>query len=66
MMGTLFPLLKACRILLKGDGSERNELIEAEGSGGDSSLCNKYLGQAVSVFACDCMEGITMLVKLPR
>ncbi|XP_057508707.1 dicer-like protein 4 isoform X1 [Actinidia eriantha] len=52
----IWGAIQACRILLKGDGSERNELIEAEGSGGDSSLCNKYLGQAVSVFACDCME----------
>lgn len=44
---------QACRILLRGDSSERNVLMEAEVHGGDDALRKTYLAQTASVFARD-------------
>ncbi|XP_059635348.1 dicer-like protein 4 isoform X2 [Cornus florida] len=52
----LWGTLHASRILLKGDHSKRNELIEVEGNGGDESLSDRYLNQAASMFSCGCMK----------
>ncbi|KAJ6406905.1 hypothetical protein OIU84_010423 [Salix udensis] len=54
----------ACRILLTGDHSEWNALIEAEGNISDVSVCNRYLNQAANVFAADCTrDGIASNVS---
>ncbi|KAJ4709652.1 Dicer-like protein [Melia azedarach] len=51
--------LHASHILLSGDQSVRNELIEAEGNTIDDCL-NKFLTQAAEVFASDCTsDGIS-------
>ncbi|MED6180828.1 endoribonuclease Dicer [Stylosanthes scabra] len=42
--------LQASHILLRGDRSERHELLEAEGNSSDDSLCDKYLSQAAELF----------------
>ncbi|KAK9269302.1 hypothetical protein L1049_001073 [Liquidambar formosana] len=52
----LWGALQASRILLSGDHSERNELIEAEGNFSDDSLCNRYLTQAALIFSSDCLR----------
>ncbi|XP_023928784.1 dicer-like protein 4 isoform X2 [Quercus suber] len=48
----LWGALQASRILLTGDHSERNELIEVE----DDSVCKRYLAQAAEVFNSDLMK----------
>ena len=53
--------LKACRILLSGDHSEWNALIEAEGNTSDVSVCDSYLNQAANVFDADCTRGIFLM-----
>ncbi|KAB5552816.1 hypothetical protein DKX38_010127 [Salix brachista] len=56
--------LKACRILLSGDHSEWNAMIEAEGNISDVSVCDRYLNQAANVFAADCTrDGIASTVS---
>ncbi|KAL1372177.1 hypothetical protein HN51_002320 [Arachis hypogaea] len=42
--------LQASHILLRGDRSERHELVEAEGNSSDDSVCDKYLSQAAELF----------------
>lgn len=54
----LFLLFKGSRILLSGDHSERNALVEVEGNFIDDSVCDRYLAQAAEVFASECMKGI--------
>lgn len=56
----LFSHSKACQILLRGDYSERNALIEAAENSSDVPLCDRYLTQASSIFASDCSKGIIM------
>ncbi|KAK8581994.1 hypothetical protein V6N12_072193 [Hibiscus sabdariffa] len=48
----LWGALQACRLLC--NNSERNELIENEGTLSDDSVCDRYLAQAADVFASDC------------
>ncbi|XVF35510.1 hypothetical protein REPUB_Repub18cG0151900 [Reevesia pubescens] len=50
----LWGALQACQLLLTGNNSERNELIEDNGSLSDDSVCNRYLAEAADVFASDC------------
>ncbi|XP_021275641.1 dicer-like protein 4 isoform X3 [Herrania umbratica] len=50
----LWGALQACRLLLTGDNSERNELVEDEGSLSDDFVCDRYLAQAADIFASDC------------
>ncbi|KAM3714268.1 hypothetical protein ACJW31_01G319400 [Castanea mollissima] len=52
----LWGALQASRILLTGDHSERNELIEVEENFSDDSVCNRYLAQAAEVFDSDLMK----------
>lgn len=53
---------QACQILLRGDYSERNALIEEAENSSDVPLCDKYLTQAASIFASDCpKDDITSL-----
>ncbi|KAG6676656.1 hypothetical protein I3842_15G163400 [Carya illinoinensis] len=52
----LWGALQASRILLTGDHSERNELIEVEGNFSDDSACDRYLAHAAEVFASECMK----------
>ncbi|KAF8031365.1 hypothetical protein BT93_D0530 [Corymbia citriodora subsp. variegata] len=53
---------QACQILLRGDYSERNALIEEAENSSDVPLCDKYLTQASSIFASDCpKDGIPSL-----
>ncbi|XP_050272142.1 dicer-like protein 4 isoform X2 [Quercus robur] len=52
----LWGALQASRILLTGDRSERNELIEVEENFSDDSVCNRYLAQAAEVFDSDLMK----------
>ncbi|XP_022888734.1 dicer-like protein 4 isoform X2 [Olea europaea var. sylvestris] len=52
----LWGALQASNIFLKGDHSERSELVEAEGNCSDDDLCDKYLNQAATMFASDCRE----------
>lgn len=60
----LWGALQACRILLSGDHSEWNALIEAEGNTSDVSMCDRYLNQATNVFAADCTrDGVTSNVS---
>ncbi|KAJ6330705.1 hypothetical protein OIU76_009327 [Salix suchowensis] len=60
----LWGALQACRILLSGDHSEWNALIEAEGNISDVSVCDRYLNQAANVFAADCTrDGIASTVS---
>ncbi|KAL9399688.1 hypothetical protein Peur_008649 [Populus x canadensis] len=60
----LWGALQACRILLSGDHSEWNALIEAEGNTSDVSVCDRYLNQAANVFAADCTrDGVTSNVS---
>ncbi|XP_062078299.1 dicer-like protein 4 isoform X2 [Humulus lupulus] len=46
--------LQAIRILLKGDHSERNTLIEAKENYRDHSLCDLYLSKAANALDSDC------------
>ena len=55
-----FPIFQASQILLSGDHSERNVLIEVEGNFSNDSVCDRYLAQAAEVFASDCKTGILM------
>lgn len=57
--------LQACRILLSGDHSEWNALLEeAEGNTSDVSVCDRYLNQAANVFDADCTrDGVTSNVS---
>lgn len=57
--------LQACRILLSGDHSEWNALLEeAEGNTSDVSVCDSYLNQAANVFDADCTrDGVTSNVS---
>ncbi|XP_062159041.1 dicer-like protein 4 [Alnus glutinosa] len=50
----LWGALKASQILLSGDHSERNVLIEVEGNFSGDSVCDRYLALAAEVFASDC------------
>ncbi|PPS05772.1 hypothetical protein GOBAR_AA14871 [Gossypium barbadense] len=50
----IWGALQACRLLLTGNNSERNELIEDEGILSDDSVCDRYLVHAADVFASDC------------
>lgn len=60
----LWGALQACRILLSGDHSEWNALIEAEGNTSDVSMCDRYLNQAAMVFAANCTrDGVTSNVS---
>lgn len=52
----IWGALQASHILLKGDHSEWNELMEAEGNSTDNSLCDQYLTQATSVFSSEFMR----------
>ncbi|KAK4604657.1 hypothetical protein RGQ29_012930 [Quercus rubra] len=52
----LWGALQASRILLTGDHSERNKLIEVEENFSDDSVCNRYLAQAAEVFDSDLMK----------
>ncbi|KAF9680685.1 hypothetical protein SADUNF_Sadunf06G0147300 [Salix dunnii] len=62
----LWGALEACRVLLSGDHSEWNALIEAEGNISDVSVCDRYLNQAANVFAADCTRGGSGDLKLLR
>ncbi|XP_030456382.2 dicer-like protein 4 isoform X1 [Syzygium oleosum] len=53
----LWGATQACQILLRGDYSERNALIEAAENSSDVPLCDRYLTQASSIFASDCPKG---------
>ncbi|XP_061375757.1 dicer-like protein 4 isoform X1 [Gastrolobium bilobum] len=53
----IWGALQASRILLRGDRSERHELVEAEGNSSDDSVCDKYLAQAAEFFTSQCMIG---------
>ncbi|KAJ7979648.1 Dicer-like protein [Quillaja saponaria] len=53
--------LQATRILLSGDYSERNELVEAAGDSTDDSVCDTYLAQAAAFFASSCTRGCNLL-----
>ncbi|XVE71087.1 hypothetical protein DITRI_Ditri10aG0122200 [Diplodiscus trichospermus] len=55
----LWGALQACQLLLTGNNSERNELVEDEGSSSDDSVCDQYLAQAADVFASDCRRDET-------
>lgn len=57
----LLIFLKACRILLKGDRSECNELTDADGNCADDSLCDRYLTQAAEILTSICTKGIQNL-----
>ncbi|KAK6942250.1 hypothetical protein RJ641_027627 [Dillenia turbinata] len=60
---TMFPS-KASHIFLSGNGSELNELMEAERNFSSDSLCDKYLTQAASVLSFDCTtDGINNYVS---
>ncbi|PON81286.1 Helicase [Trema orientale] len=48
--------LQAIHILSKGNHSERNELIEAEGNYRDHSSCDMYLAQAADILDADCKK----------
>lgn len=61
---SLFP--KAIRILSKGNHSERNELIEAEGNYREHSLCDIYLSQAADILDSDCKKGIMICLCASR
>lgn len=50
---------KASYIFLKGDNYENSDLVEEEESCSDGNICNKYLHQASSLLASDCIGGIT-------
>ncbi|XP_022729085.1 dicer-like protein 4 isoform X2 [Durio zibethinus] len=50
----LWGALQACQLLLTGNNSERNELVEDEGILSDDSVCDRYLAQAADIFASDC------------
>ncbi|XP_012071444.1 dicer-like protein 4 isoform X2 [Jatropha curcas] len=52
----LWGALQACQILLSGDHSEWNALIEAEGNISDDSVCDRYLAQAANSFAAVCTK----------
>ncbi|XP_076937243.1 dicer-like protein 4 [Bidens hawaiensis] len=52
----LWGALQACRILLKGDLVERNEVIEVNEQCNDDILCGGYLTQASSYFASECKK----------
>lgn len=52
--------LKACQILLSGDHSEWNALIEAEENIADDFVCDRYLTQAANIFAAGCTRGTLM------
>ncbi|KAL5068170.1 hypothetical protein RYX36_019057 [Vicia faba] len=47
----------ASRILLSGDLSERQALVEAEGISSDVSVCDKYLAKTVELLTSKCMTG---------
>ncbi|KAJ4850950.1 hypothetical protein Tsubulata_011532 [Turnera subulata] len=49
----LLGALHACEMLLGGDDSEWNALVETDGSFSDNSVCDRYLTQAAVLFA-DC------------
>ncbi|XP_030546666.1 dicer-like protein 4 [Rhodamnia argentea] len=50
----LWGATQGCQILLRGDYSERNALIEAAENSSDVPLCDRYLTLASSIFASDC------------
>ncbi|KAL2930011.1 Dicer-like protein 4 [Bienertia sinuspersici] len=52
----LWGALQSCRILLNGDGWERNELIDEKGNSCDDFKQNEYLAQTVSLLDAECME----------
>ncbi|KAL5065605.1 hypothetical protein RYX36_027342 [Vicia faba] len=45
------------RILLSGDLSERQALVEAEGISSDVSVCDKYLAKTAELLTSKCMTG---------
>ncbi|KAL5055705.1 hypothetical protein RYX36_036387 [Vicia faba] len=47
----------ASRILLSGDLSERQALVEAEGISSDVSVCDKYLAKTAELLTSKCMTG---------
>lgn len=53
----LFQIVKACRILLKGDLVERNEVIEVNEECSDDILCGSFLSQVASYFTSECKKG---------
>nr|XP_043623396.1 dicer-like protein 4 isoform X2 [Erigeron canadensis] len=48
--------LQACRILLKGDLIERNEVIEVDEQGSDDVLCCGYLSQVAADLTAECKK----------
>ncbi|KAF2310484.1 hypothetical protein GH714_012834 [Hevea brasiliensis] len=53
----LWGALQACQILLSGDPSEWNALIEEEGNISNDSFCDRYLAQAANFLAAVCTTG---------
>ncbi|KAL5078184.1 hypothetical protein RYX36_017168 [Vicia faba] len=51
----IWGALQASRILLSGDLSERQALVEAEGISSDVSVCDKYLAKTVELLTSKCM-----------
>ncbi|MCD9559829.1 hypothetical protein HAX54_018151 [Datura stramonium] len=54
-LGVLGALQASC-ILLRGDHYERHQMVEAEVSASDDSLCDKYLSQVDTVFSSGCAK----------
>ncbi|XP_058759719.1 dicer-like protein 4 isoform X1 [Vicia villosa] len=53
----IWGALQASRILLSGDLSERQALVEAEGISSDESVCDKYLAKTAELLTSKCMTG---------
>ncbi|CAI8584290.1 unnamed protein product [Vicia faba] len=53
----IWGALQASRILLSGDLSERQALVEAEGISSDVSVCDKYLAKTAELLTSKCMTG---------
>uniref|UniRef100_A0A7N0UF06 Dicer-like protein 4 n=1 Tax=Kalanchoe fedtschenkoi TaxID=63787 RepID=A0A7N0UF06_KALFE len=52
----IWGALQACQILLSGDMSEHNELIETEVNFEGNSLRNSYISKAASVLSAECVK----------
>ncbi|KAL4589871.1 hypothetical protein LXL04_002782 [Taraxacum kok-saghyz] len=52
----LWGALQACRILLKGDLVERNEVIEVNEECSDDILCGTFLSQVAAYFTSECKK----------
>ncbi|XP_057995567.1 dicer-like protein 4 isoform X2 [Hevea brasiliensis] len=61
----LWGALQACQILLSGDPSEWNALIEEEGNISNDSFCDRYLAQAANFLAAVCTtDGVESDISL--